>query len=133
MAFKYIKEQYTTTESERPYKASDETCRKNSIRNQISISDFCVRSKFRYTYSSRPEDLSDDTMARALVQKGPLYIAVNATPLQYRNVRSGVINEPGCSKRTNHAVLLVGYDGSDNSWIIKNSWGPSKLGEMLSP
>ncbi|KAH9397369.1 hypothetical protein TYRP_003680 [Tyrophagus putrescentiae] len=125
IAFSFVQKDFTTSESVRPYQAKDETCEMNSVRSdRRSISDYCVRSKFRYSYSSRAEQLSDDTMMRALVQKGPLYIAINANPLQYRNLRSGVLNEPGCSTQTNHAVLLVGYDGSDNSWIIKNSWGP---------
>ena len=27
------------------------------------------------------------------------------------------------SKSLNHAVLLVGYDDSTQSWLIKNQWG----------
>lgn len=29
------------------------------------------------------------------------------------------------SNKINHAVLLVGYDDTTSSWLIKNQWGTS--------
>ncbi|KAF5402407.1 Cysteine proteinase Cathepsin L [Paragonimus heterotremus] len=61
-----------------------------------------------------------------LAEHGPVVASLNANYLQY--YRSG-ISHPSrheCNpKRTNHAVLTVGY-GTENGipyWIIKNSWG----------
>ena len=48
----------------------------------------------------------------------PLTVAVDATNWQWYS--SGVLSR--CGKSLNHAVLLVGYN-SDDTWIIKNSWG----------
>ncbi|KAM3147596.1 hypothetical protein pb186bvf_000403 [Paramecium bursaria] len=48
----------------------------------------------------------------------PLTVAVDANNWQWYS--SGVLSR--CGKQLNHAVLLVGYN-SDDTWIIKNSWG----------
>ncbi|KAH9395408.1 hypothetical protein TYRP_020726, partial [Tyrophagus putrescentiae] len=108
-------------EENRPYVAEENECQTTMGQ---PISSYCLRSKYRYSYDAKPEELDDETIMRALVQKGPLYISFNASPLTSRNYKGGVVNDPNCPKRNNHAVLLVGYDNSDNSWIIKNSWGP---------
>lgn len=56
---------------------------------------------------------------------GPVAVAINAAQ-SLTNYKSGIYQNPKCSKRVNHAVLLVGY-GTDNKtkldyWLIKNSW-----------
>jgi len=75
---------------------------------------------------------SDDALRRALWQYGPLSIAIDASGM-LQDYKSGILNDTECStKYPNHAVLLIGYygtDGSDdNYWIVKNSWG-SNWGE----
>jgi cathepsin L len=56
-----------------------------------------------------------------------LPVAIN-TPESITNYESGVYNNPKCSKKQDHAVLLVGY-GTDPKfgdwWLVKNSWGTS--------
>ena len=99
-----------------PYSGAVNYC--SEAKSDFWINDYCVRSKFYYNSNSRPENLDDATILRALVQKGPLYITLNASPLEYRNVRGGMLDEPNCSTQINHAVLLVGYD--QYSFIIKN-------------
>jgi hypothetical protein len=63
----------------------------------------------------------------AELRNGPLSVAIDAQDLQ--QYKSGVIDDPNCGTKLNHAVLLVGY-GSDNStgkpyWKVKNSWNAS--------
>lgn len=71
---------------------------------------------------------SEDALARALVQYGPLAIALNAGPMQF--YFGGVSDPSSCDpSELDHGVLLVGY-GTDSSsgkdfWKIRNSWGPS--------
>jgi cathepsin L len=62
-------------------------------------------------------------LKRALIQHGPLYASIYASP-GFHKVRAGqVYREPGARRRTNHAILLVGWDDAKGAWKIKNSWG----------
>merc|ERR1712151_117810 len=65
----------------------------------------------------------EDKIAQALVQYGPLSIAVDATPFQ--TYSGGVMNNPSCSKtKIDHAVNIVGYGSTTiQYWKIRNSWG----------
>lgn len=68
---------------------------------------------------------------KASLKNGPICIALDASPLEFRFYKEGIIdlNNKNTSK-INHAVLLVGYQKYDNGsyWIIQNSWG-EKWGE----
>lgn len=60
----------------------------------------------------------------ALAIDGPVTVAIHANE-NFMNYRTGVFDDPDCSKSTNHAVLIVGY-GTENGkdyWLVKNSWG----------
>ncbi|CAF5039154.1 unnamed protein product, partial [Rotaria sp. Silwood1] len=71
----------------------------------------------------------EKTMASALVNYGPLWVALYASSQQFMFYRSGVLSVSGCPNSVyylDHAVVAVGY-GYDstygmNYWIIKNSW-----------
>lgn len=41
----------------------------------------------------------------------------------------GVYNDPTCTKKTNHAVLAVGYGtlGGQDYWLVKNRYGDLEL------
>lgn len=87
--------------------------------------------KFSYTISDWTDASSDssDDIAAALVEIGPLSVALDATKLQF--YKGGVFNPSKCSTTPNHAVLMVGYgtDETDGDYfIIKNSWA-EKWGE----
>jgi C1A family cysteine protease len=60
----------------------------------------------------------------------PVSIAVAASSSVFRNYNSGIISSSACGTSVDHAVLLVGYGstGSQNYWIVKNSWS-SQWGE----
>lgn len=69
---------------------------------------------------------NETNIKNMLYSRGPLAVALNATPLQYYT--KGIINysSTSCNPNTlNHAVTLVGYGTSNglNYWIVKNSWG----------
>lgn len=51
-------------------------------------------------------------------------VAINAAD-SLMNYKSGIYNNPKCSKVQDHAVLVVGYGTDRNSgdfWLVKNSW-----------
>jgi len=58
---------------------------------------------------------------QALVAYGPLAIALDATG--WSSYSGGIfVSSPAVA---NHAVVLVGYNDTDDYWIVKNSWGSS--------
>ena len=62
----------------------------------------------------------------ASLKKGPISIAIDASPFEFRFYKEGVIDvNPRNNSRLNHAVLLTGYEKYENGsyWIIQNSWG----------
>lgn len=69
---------------------------------------------------------NETEIAQALVETGPLSVALDADMLQFYS--KGVYNPWFCDPTSlNHAVLLVGFgsEGAHEFWKVKNSWGPS--------
>lgn len=111
LAFSYLKRNGVTSEEAMPYTASDGFCMSmfRSLPDEVSpISDYCIRSRIRYTFLSRTEEVSEEDMRRTLVAVGPLYVAMNANPMAQRNYRGGVYEGADCTTAVNHAVTLVG-------------------------
>jgi len=59
----------------------------------------------------------------------PVSVAIDASQDSFADYEGGIYYEPNCESDINdldHGVLVVGYgsDGSDDYWIVKNSWGP---------
>lgn len=57
----------------------------------------------------------------ALVEHGPLTIAVRVTPA-FQAYSGGVFNQMD-NGPVNHGVTLIGWDDSKQAWRIRNSWG----------
>lgn len=58
----------------------------------------------------------------ALQQYGPMSVVLTV-PSDWYYYRTGVYTPVENVGWANHAVILVGWDDSDDCWIIKNSWG----------
>lgn len=63
----------------------------------------------------------------ALVNEGPISIAIDAAHKSFVFYASGVFYEPECKNKPDdldHAVLLVGYGTlyGEPYWLVKNSW-----------
>lgn len=72
-------------------------------------------------------DKEIEEMKSALIEYGPLIICFSVyTDFFY--YRSGVYKHTWGKRVGGHVVTIVGYDDSDQCWIVKNSWG-SKWGE----
>ncbi|NSW54020.1 MAG: hypothetical protein HPY85_16075 [Anaerolineae bacterium] len=94
-------------EADLPYTASNGTC--------SNISDH------PYLLTSRHDvDNTVEALKTALYTYGPVWTTLCAAPLQ--SYTGGVITEGSCSQ-VDHAVVLVGWDDSTESWKVKNSWG----------
>ncbi len=65
----------------------------------------------------------DRDKIKTALQQGPLV----ANMILYEDLeyyRDGVYRHVDGIKLGNHAIVLVGWDNSDSSWIAMNSWGP---------
>uniref|UniRef100_A0A3B3Z884 Cathepsin S, ortholog 1 n=1 Tax=Periophthalmus magnuspinnatus TaxID=409849 RepID=A0A3B3Z884_9GOBI len=108
-----IDNQGIDSEASYRYKGKDRTCRYRPAYRAANCSEY---------YFVDRDELS---LKQAVATIGPIIISLNADDISY--YKSGVYYNPSCGKRTNHAVLLVGY-GTDHTsgldyWLIKNSWG----------
>lgn len=111
----------TATSQAYPYAARDTQCKSK------------VQTPYHWNYwgwvneNQNPSDYDTptpkDMIKDALCQRGPLAttVAVTDTLASYQK---GVFNEI-TDEPINHAVTIVGWDDTDNAWIVKNSWGTS--------
>ena len=64
-------------------------------------------------------------LIKALNDDGPLIVAIHGSDQKFRDYKGGIIDDfQRCNnkfKKTDHAVLLVGYD--KDSFLFKNSFG----------
>ena len=80
------------------------------------------------SYVSIPK--GDETaLANAILNKGPVAVAIYASSQAFSYYKSGVYYDPtGCdAKQADHAVTAVGYGTLNglNYYIVRNSWGIS--------
>uniref|UniRef100_A0A665TPM9 Cathepsin S-like n=1 Tax=Echeneis naucrates TaxID=173247 RepID=A0A665TPM9_ECHNA len=75
-------------------------------------------------YSFLPQG-NEETLKQAVATIGPIAVGIDATRPRFTFYRSGVYNDPTCTQKVNHAVLVVGYGSlsGQDYWLVKNSWG----------
>jgi xylem cysteine proteinase len=67
-------------------------------------------------------DSTDSAFVSALSQQ-PVSVAIEADQRAFQFYSSGILPASECGVNLDHGVLAVGYD--NNSYKIKNSWGPT--------
>ncbi|XP_048880513.1 cathepsin S-like [Brienomyrus brachyistius] len=114
-AFQYvIDNQGIDSDASYPYTGHDDQCKYSPADRAAN----CTR------YSFLPQG-NEDALKEAVATIGPIAVAIDATRPSFAFFRGGIYNDPTCTQKINHAVLVVGYgslDGADY-WIVKNSWG----------
>jgi hypothetical protein len=68
-----------------------------------------------------------EAIKNALYRYGPVAVAVCAGP-KMQGYRGGVFSleeRNYCGGGANQAVVLVGWNDAENTWIMRNSWGES--------
>ena len=112
LAARYTEKNSVEQTKDYPYAGVDQTCKYDKSKGVVQAADYGI------VYGG------EDAMRAALIEHGPLSIAINANPVQFYT--AGVLDPSTCNPNgLNHAVLLVGYDISVNPpyWKIMNSWG----------
>ncbi|EAR85108.1 papain family cysteine protease (macronuclear) [Tetrahymena thermophila SB210] len=107
VALNYVKATGLATEQDYPYEAKDGKCRLEGKSHPWTVSG--------YTSIKQCADLV------TAIQKAPVTVGIDASNLQFYT--GGIFSK--CATNINHGVLLVGYDSVNQSWKVKNSWGPN--------
>ncbi|EKE39043.1 hypothetical protein ENUP19_0180G0011 [Entamoeba nuttalli] len=108
----YVKNNGVTDEASYPYTATKGTCKA-----------FTPKVKTTGLTHVTP---TEEALTSALGE-GPVAVCIDAGKASFQLYKSGVYDEPKCSKTVNHGVAAVGY-GTQNGqdyYIVKNSWGSS--------
>ncbi len=126
-ALKYIHDRGVPPEVCYPYQATDGNCT-----DACDVPDLLVYVT-NYDYYARwgVPTASTVTQLKILLQDGPVCVSM-LVPADgtFENYNGGVYDYEGgaISSSRGHAVLVVGYDDTENSFKAKNSWG-SNWGE----
>ena len=56
---------------------------------------------------------------------GPVSIAIQADQYVFQAYTGGILNDEACGTTLDHGVAIVGFgsEGSQDYWIVRNSWG----------
>merc|ERR1712232_528353 len=100
----YIGSTGIASESAYPYRATDGTCRASSVSKSVTKTNAGLQSA---------------------LNTAPVSVTVDADNT-WQSYRSGVLSKScGLFGQIDHAVIAVGYDTSDDTFKIRNSWGSS--------
>ena len=108
-------------EEDYPYVSGTTTKTGKCEKNCIPLNDAKVKS-----YVNVKTGSDESLMAALNIQ--PVSIAIEADTKSFQLYKSGIYSDyEGCGTNLDHAVVLVGYQTSDNEnyYILRNSWGES--------
>jgi C1A family cysteine protease len=94
----------------------DGKCHEKEVPLSVSLSGFVNVTQYDAT-----------ALKKALVENGPITIAINAAVRSFSFYSNGVYYDPECygdEDHLDHQVLLVGYGtlNKEDFWLVKNSW-----------
>jgi inhibitor of cysteine peptidase len=106
-------------EADFPYQASDASCDGPYDHHEKLLS---------YAYVDHWGSVPSTTdLKQAIYDHGPVAVAIcSGSPSSpFHQYTGGVFSydETACGDGVNHAVVLTGWDDSDGTWHLKNSWG----------
>lgn len=114
VAFKYAKNSAIMKESDYPYKGKDGSCKYSKSKGQVLVKSITTIAN------------NDVSQLKAAISKQPVAVSIDASCRAFNNYSSGIFWN-SCGTSIDHAVLAVGYGGSGSNqyWIVKNSWATS--------
>jgi len=112
-AFEWIMKNGICSEKDYPYTGRDGTCKK-TCKPVTKVAGY--------------KDVTAGSESALLdaVTTTPVSVAIEADQSAFQFYRSGIFTA-ACGRQLDHGVLAVGYgtQGSQDYWIVKNSWGAS--------
>lgn len=118
LAFPFIKQNGLVSNDRYPYTEEKDKCKLKLIQDPIATSDSwgILQPK------------NEDNMEHVLRYMGPIAVGFNGDDKGFMHYKDGIFNSLKCSKRPNHALLVVGFGeveskkGIEKYWIARNSW-----------
>jgi C1A family cysteine protease len=107
------------TESDFPYTAQNTVCKANLPHFYKGAAWFNITTPYTVP--------TVDQMKQTIYTHGPISVAV-CVGNSFMSYRGGVFatdEKSSCGGYVNHAVVLVGWDDANQTWILRNSWGTS--------
>uniref|UniRef100_A0AAF5D8D7 Cathepsin L-like n=1 Tax=Strongyloides stercoralis TaxID=6248 RepID=A0AAF5D8D7_STRER len=115
-AYRYAKIRGLTTTKEYPYTGKDRKCNLKGKKLIRVIKKWINLGK------------NEERLKKVVGTIGPVAVGMDASLTSFKNYKSGIYDDPSCTNKLDHAVLIIGY-GTDSVfgkyWIVKNSWGTS--------
>ncbi len=115
--FEYLRTNSAALESQIPYKNAQGACRASSTNKYKIVAWGYVKPDAGIPTVSE--------MKEALCKYGPIAACVKVTPA-LQAYKSGIFDEFASvsgERDINHAITIVGWDDSKESYLVKNSWG----------
>jgi C1A family cysteine protease len=111
-AFQYLEANLIELESSYSYRGVDGSCQYSASKGVSKVSSFVDVA------------VNNPSALASAVAQSPVSIAIEADQSVFGSYTGGIISS-GCGTNLDHGVLLVGYgtSGSQDYWIVKNSWG----------
>jgi len=102
-------------ESAYPYTARDGTCKYDATKGKVN------------TAGVNTVKARSVSALKAAIAAGPTSVTVEADRSVFQQYTGGVLNSKLCGTSLDHAITAVGYgtSGSQEYYIVRNSWGAS--------
>lgn len=115
-AFEWLTFQRATDEKTLPYVGVDGPCVQQSPVPYSAIT-------WGWVNPQQPQRPTVGEIKEAICEYGSVTASVTVTDA-FANYRGGVFNEKSSAEtKTNHAIVLVGWNDEKKAWLLRNSWG----------
>ena len=105
-------------EADKPYTGTDGDC-------TVAYNHPYQLTEWHYISGTAYNKPTDEQIKTAIYNYGPVGVSMCQGPA-LTSYSGGIFNTDEssyCAYNTNHAVILVGWNDSEGSWILRNSWG----------
>lgn len=110
-AYQYLERYKATVLQNYPYQAKDQACKYYTTYYRPGP------KLFKYSEQNN----TNVNSLKQMIHNNVVSVAVEAK--NWKFYAGGLYDETQCGEDIDHGVAVVGYDSTNNYWLIKNSWG----------